>query len=221
MNGIFLTGTDTGVGKTWVAAALIRALRSAGRRVGAYKPACSGADISPDGQTVWSDLDSLRAALDRPEIPLGQICPQRFLAPLAPPLAAAREGRLVDRALLTAGLTRWSRDAEIVVVEGVGGIHCPMTADATLADIAAEWQLPTVVVSANRLGTISHTLLTIEALRNRDIPLLGFVLNDVSPEADPESRADHIREIASRGRTTCLAAMDWNQLEIPIGWLTL
>lgn len=220
MNGIFLTGTDTGVGKTWVAAALIRTLRSAGRRVGAYKPACSGAEVSPDGEPLWTDLEVLRSALDRPEIPLDRICPQRFAAPLAPPLAAAREGRTVDRGLLTRGLTQWERDAEIVVVEGVGGLHCPMTETELLADLAAEWRLPTIVVSANRLGTISHTLLTIEAIRRREIPLLGFVLNDVSPESDPAARADHLREIEKHSNARCLATVDWNAQTLPIDWLS-
>lgn len=219
MNGIFLTGTDTGVGKTWVSAALIRTLRSAGRRVGAYKPACSGAELSADGQPLWTDLEVLQSALGCPEISLDRICPQRFAAPLAPPLAAAREGKSVDRALLTSGLRRWEQDADIVVVEGVGGLHCPMTETELLADLAAEWRLPTIVVSANRLGTISHTLLTIEAIRHREIPLLGFVMNEVTPNADLEARADHIREIENRSNARCLAAVDWNARSIPIDWL--
>ena len=219
MNGIFLTGTDTGVGKTWVSAALIRTLRSAGRRVGAYKPACSGAELSADGQPLWTDLEVLQSALGRPEISLDRICPQRFAAPLAPPLAAAREGKSVDRELLTGGLRRWGQDADIVVVEGVGGLHGPMTETELLADLAAEWRLPTIVVSANRLGTISHTLLTIEAIRRREIPLLGFVLNEVTPDAAPEARADHIREIENRSNARCLATVDWNARSIPIDWL--
>ena len=215
MKTLLITGTDTGVGKTWVASTLLRSLRAAGRSVGAYKPACSGSELDEGGSAIWTDVESLRNAMGRPEIPIDAICPQRFLAPLAPPLAARREGRTVDRGLLTGGLDWWRGKAEIVVIEGAGGIHCPMTDDATLADLAMEWNAPTLVVSANRLGTINHTLLTFEALRARGVPVLGFVLNDVSPDADPESRTDHVDEIERRGRARCLATIAWEQATFP------
>ncbi len=215
MRTLLVTGTDTGVGKTWVASALLRSLRGAGKTVGAYKPACSGAETDARGETIWTDLESLRAAIGRPDVPLDAICPQRFLAPLAPPLAARREGRTVDRLLLTEGLSWWRGKADIVVIEGAGGIHCPMTEEATLADLAMEWNAPTIVVSANRLGTINHTLLTLEALRARGVPILGFVLNDVSPDGDPESRRNHVEEIERRGRVKCLATVASGQETLP------
>lgn len=211
MKTLLVTGTDTGVGKTWFASALVRALRAAGRQVGAYKPACSGAEQTGSGGTTWADVEALYRAMGRPEIPLDAVCPQRFLAPLAPPLAARLEGKEVDRGLLTAALEWWRGKADIVVIEGAGGLHCPMTEDATLADLATEWSAPTIVVAANRLGTINHTLLTLEALRARRIPVLGFVLNDVSPEADAEGRASHVEEIARRGAARCLATVSWGQ----------
>ena len=215
MKTLLVTGTDTGVGKTWIACTLVRSLRAAGKSVGAYKPACSGAEMDARGETIWTDLESLRGAIGRADIPLDAICPQRFLAPLAPPLAARHEGRTVDRALLTEGLAWWRGKADIVVIEGAGGIHCPMTEDATLADLAMEWHAPTLVVSANRLGTINHTLLTLEALRARGVPVLGFVMNDVSPDVDPESRMSHVDEIERRGRARCLATVAWNQETLP------
>lgn len=215
---IFVTGTDTGVGKTWVASLLIRGLRRRGHRVGAYKPACSGAETAADGTLHWEDLDALAAAVDDPDLSLDAICPQRFAAPLAPPLAAAREGRDVNRSLLTTGIDWWRSRVDVLVIEGAGGIHCPMTHQTTLADILAVWRFPTVIVSANRLGTINHTLLTIEAIRSREIPLLGFIMNDVGPHLDRSARDENITEIVRRGRVACLAHVDWEQREMDVGW---
>lgn len=218
MTPLMLTGTDTAVGKTWVASALIRGLKSAGYRVGAYKPVCSGAETGPDGTLHWDDIDRLAAALDQPDVSSDAICPQKFAAPLAPPLAAGREGKNVNRSLLTTGLDWWRDRADVVIVEGAGGIHCPMTHQTTLADILAVWRFPTVIVAANRLGTINHTLLTAEALRARDIPLLGFIMNDVAPKIGDDTRSQNVDEIARRGKLTCLATMEWEQRELDIRW---
>lgn len=95
MRGLFITGTDTGVGKTHIACELVRELRAVGHRVGAFKPACSGASIEADGRPHWDDVERLRDALGR-DVSDDQLCPQRFLAPLAPPIAAQQEGRAVD-----------------------------------------------------------------------------------------------------------------------------
>src|SRR6266478_4451516 len=102
LQGLFITGTDTGVGKTHVATGVIAALRSRGIRVGAYKPAVSGSVPGPDGP-VWNDLERLRAALGS-DFPAEKICPQRFHAPLAPPVAARQEGREIDASLLRTGI---------------------------------------------------------------------------------------------------------------------
>lgn len=133
LRGLFITGTDTGVGKTDVAAAIISALRSRGVRVGAYKPAASGSTPGPNGP-VWDDVARLQAALEE-EIPAEQICPQRFQAPLAPPVAARMEGKEVDAALLRSGIERWRDRAEIVIVEGAGGLLSPLTDSESVADL--------------------------------------------------------------------------------------
>src|SRR5689334_19570706 len=102
MRGLFITGTDTGVGKTHIACGILRDLREAGVRSGAYKPACSGVEFLADGRQSWSDIEALAIATGN-EFPLERICPQRFAAPLAPPAAASAEGRHVDPELLVSG----------------------------------------------------------------------------------------------------------------------
>src|SRR5690242_8270261 len=115
LRGIFITGTDTGVGKTYVAAEMIRALRGRGVRVAAYKPVVSGCrEVAGNaGPAVWDDLEILRDALGE-DVPVERIGPQRFRAPLAPPVAARLEGREVDRELIRGGLDWWRRRAEVV-----------------------------------------------------------------------------------------------------------
>lgn len=179
--GLFITGTDTGVGKTVVTGLILRELRGKGTRVGAYKPACSGAVAGPDGAPVWEDVAALRAAagFDGPD---SRICPQRFLAPVAPPQAARLEHREVDDALLTAGAAFWCGRAELLVVEGAGGWLSPLSDRSLVADVAAAFQYPLLVVARAGLGTISHTLLTIESIRSRGLSVAGIVLNE--PHAD-------------------------------------
>lgn len=181
MRGLFITGTDTGVGKTMVAATIIRTLRESGHRVGAYKPVCSGAEVGEDGAPVWTDIQALAAALGD-DVPLEKICPQRFAAPLAPPAAAALEGRRVDEPGLSAGVDSWRASAEILVVEGVGGLLCPLSDASTVADFAGRLGFPLVIVAALRLGAINQTLLTIEVARGRKLPIAGVLLNQVDPD---------------------------------------
>src|SRR5579872_7123263 len=175
LRGLFITGTDTGVGKTWVAAGVIRALCGRGVRVGAYKPAVSGSRPGLDGP-VWDDLTELQAALGT-DLPIDAISPQRFAAPLAPPVAARLEGRQVDAALLRSGIDWWRGKADFVVVEGAGGLLSPLSDRDLVADVARDLGLPLVIVGRLSLGTINHTLLTVEAARARGLAIAGIVLN--------------------------------------------
>lgn len=195
--GLFITGTDTGVGKTHVAAMIVRQLRADGVRVAAFKPACSGAEFDAIDQPHWDDLDRLRDALGQP-ITDDELCPQRFLAPLAPPVAARKEGRSVDLAAIDTGWQRCCRQADAVVVEGAGGWLCPLTGDRTFADWVAAHRLPVLIVARPGLGTINHTLLTIEAVRRRDLAVTAVVLNPSRLDAVDASTADNAEEIECR-----------------------
>ena len=204
LRGLLITGTDTGVGKTHVAALVIRQLRDEGLRVGAYKPVCSGAVCAPSGEPEWDDLARLHAAITEAHgvqpvaFTLDDLCPQRFLAALAPPIAARREGRAVDFDLLIHGVEVWRDRVDAVVIEGVGGWLCPVTDELTFADLAARWQAPVLVVARRGLGTISHTLLTIESIRRREVPIAGVILNEAAPIDDDPSVADNAAEIERR-----------------------
>ncbi|RLS44445.1 MAG: dethiobiotin synthase [Planctomycetota bacterium] len=211
-DGFFITGTDTGVGKTVVTTSLLRALMAEGANVAAYKPACSGAEFSLVEETgtpgslenphvaprpYWGDVESLfSATLER--WPRERICPQRFLAPLSPPAAAKQEGRSVDEALLVDGYRWLAGQAEMVVVEGAGGFYSPISANWLNADLAERIALPVIVVSPNRLGTINQTLLTIEAIRKRGLTVAGVVLNSLTMQPD-ESFTTNSAEIEQRG----------------------
>ncbi|MFH5805921.1 dethiobiotin synthase [Alienimonas sp. DA493] len=181
--GLFVTGTDTDVGKTYVAARLAERLRGEGRTVGVYKPACSGAEVF-HGEPVWGDVEALRSAVERPVAEDDLICPQRFVAPLAPPIAAAREGRTVDAELLTTAARRWADRCDVLIAEGAGGLLCPLALPedgpaVTVLDVAAALGYPLLIVARAGLGTVNHTLLTLAVAQARGLPVAGVVLNEI------------------------------------------
>jgi dethiobiotin synthetase len=206
LQGLFITGTDTGVGKTHVATGVISALRSRGVRVGAYKPAVTGSTVGPEG-TVWEDLIRLQAALGG-DIAIERICPQRFHAPLAPPVAARMEGTTVNAALLRSGIAWWRERVECLMVEGSGGLLSPLTESETVADLAVALAFPLVIVARRSLGTINHTLLTLEAARARGLAVAGVVLNQAGPaNADDSSVESNPRELEQRCGVPILAIL--------------
>lgn len=183
MHGLFVTGTDTGVGKTAIASALIRHLKATGISVGAYKPAVSGACLV-NGVPCWDDVETLFTALGG-TAPRERICPQTFKAPLAPPVAASAEGRSVDRGLLRTGSDWWrEQGVEALIVEGAGGLLSPLSETDLVADVARDLGWPVLIVARRGLGTINHTLLTVEAARVRGLTIAGILMNEAHA-ADP------------------------------------
>ncbi|MGQ0633759.1 MAG: dethiobiotin synthase [Planctomycetaceae bacterium] len=207
MRGLFITATDTGVGKTHLSTAIVRRLRQLGVRVGAYKPAASGAEEGPCGPQ-WADVERLYAALDG-EFPRERICPQRFSAALAPPVAARHEGRRVDCARLREGACWWRDRADLLVVEGVGGFLSPLSETETNADLACDLRFPLLVVARRTLGTINHTLLTLEAAARRGLVVAGVILNEAQPPADDDlSVESNAAELACRISAPVLASFE-------------
>ena len=194
--GLFITGTDTGVGKTVVTAALARQWCNDGVKVGAYKPACSGA-VEGESGPIWEDAETLWNAIGG-RFERDRICPQCFAAAVAPPVAACMEGRLVDAGLLRRGAQWWEDQCEFLLVEGVGGLLCPLTENETVADLAVDLALPLIIVARAGLGTINHCLLTIEAAQARRLNIAGVVLNEATPVDDDVSVATNAAEIARR-----------------------
>jgi dethiobiotin synthetase len=189
MRGLFVTGTDTGVGKTEVACALIAAARADGIDAVGMKPAQSGVVRGEP-----TDADRLRAASGAVE-PLEAICPYVFAAPLAPAVAARVEGCEISfERILDAARALAARHAA-VVVEGAGGLLVPLTERETFADLAGALGLPTLLVARAGLGTVNHTALTVEALRRRGVAIAAIVLNRTVAEDDP-SVAHNATEIA-------------------------
>jgi dethiobiotin synthetase len=173
---IVLSGTDTGIGKTFTGVGLALALRNHGRRVVAVKPLESGclendcskeASITEDGVVLaraTGQTEPLRALL-------------RFRDPVAPPEAADREGRSIDFEDLAARVAHFCASGEIAIVEGAGGLLSPLTWDKSIVDLAKHLQASVLLVAADRLGTINHTLMAIEIVKAAGLPLLGIVLN--------------------------------------------
>ena len=186
MQTIFVTGTDTNVGKTYVSCLLIRKLRAASLTVGAYKPACSGAEFDADGRPFWSDIEALRAAAGA-ELSLDVICPQRFLAAVAPNVAAEMEGSTVSSDLLLNGFAAWGKKVDALIVEGAGGVFCPLSNELTVLDLATQIQAPVIVVAANRLGVISHTRLTVDRLRQSGLEVAAVILNEAQTRDSADS----------------------------------
>jgi len=207
--GLFITGTNTGVGKTYVACLIARTLAAEGRRVGVYKPIASGC-LRSGGELISPDAISLWEAAGRP----GQrdrVCPQQFEAPLAPHRAARAEGKQVDRELLYRGIEFWHDLAEIVLIEGAGGLLSPVDEDLYNADLANEFGYPLIVVAANALGVINQTLQTlVTAATFRDgLEVAGVVLNDIGPPGDDVSRDSNPGELKARCVPPVLAHVKW------------
>jgi len=178
--GLIITGTDTGVGKTLVAGAIADHFRRSGRPVAVCKPVATGC-IHRRGALVSEDAEFLAHCADTRH-PLDLICPQRFEEPLAPAVAAERANQPLDWAAIDSAIATLSQDAEAIIVEGVGGILTPMDHRHTFLDVPAWLQVPALIVARAGLGTINHTLLTIMALRAKNVPIVGVVINRYPPE---------------------------------------
>jgi dethiobiotin synthetase len=221
--GLFITGTDTEIGKTYVASLVARALVEAGHRVGVYKPAASGC-LARDGTLVSLDAEALWQAAGSP-LSLAEVCPQKFAAPLAPHLAAAAEGRTLDGDLLRRGLDVWLARSEVVLVEGAGGLMSPLGEEEYVADLAMDFGFPLVIVAANALGTINRVLETcITAATFRDgLEVAGIVLNEPRRSGDDPSTAHNAREIRRRAVPPLLAEVGFGaaRFEPAVDWYKL
>ncbi len=184
MRGVFITGSDTGVGKTVIGAALAWRLSLEGLAVRPRKPVESGC-AAGQGGVHSGDRETYYAAIGGRE-PLTRIGPYRFRAPLSPERAAALEGRTLRLDDLIEACREEICPEDFLLVEGAGGFYSPLTADAQNADLAVALGLPVLVVSADRLGAIHQVLLTVEAVARRGLILAGVVLNQTTPGGDPQ-----------------------------------
>jgi len=185
---LFVTGTDTGVGKTVVCAALVSALRGRGIEAGYLKPLASGCQRRGD-ELVSTDAEFVRSFCGLDD-PLNLICPVRLEAPLAPLAAARAAGTAIDLRPVYAAWRQLKRDKDVLVVEGVGGLLVPISDNLTVASLVSDWGVPCLVVARPSLGTINHTLLTLYTLASYGITCPGFVFG-----GDDENAAQNAASI--------------------------
>ena len=175
MRSVFVTGTDTGAGKTLASCTLLHALRARGLRAVGMKPVASGCELAAEG---WRNADALalwQASQPRPAY--ADLNPFALPEPLAPELAARAAGVQVGLEPILAAYARLQAQADAVVVEGVGGWAAPLSASLMQADLVRALQLPVVLVVGLRLGCLNHALLTFAAIRNDNLPVAGWVMN--------------------------------------------
>lgn len=175
--GLFVTGTDTGVGKTRVAVALIHALRAQGLRVAAMKPVSAGSEPGQLNEDVVALMQAANVQSD-----VTDVNPYAFAEPIAPHIAAQQAGVTIELSVIAEAYARLAAQSDIVVVEGAGGWRVPLNDHADMADLAQRLGLPVVMVVGVRLGCISHAVLTADAIRGRQLPWAGWVGNHIDPE---------------------------------------
>ncbi len=178
--GVFITGTDTGVGKTVAAAALVHALARAGLRVAPMKPIAAGA-TQQDGRWANDDTRALLEAAGMGHELTDAVTPVLLREPMAPHIAAALEGRELSFEGIAAARARLESDADFLVVEGVGGFMVPLAEGLDTVDLARAFALPVVLVVGLRLGCLNHALLTVRAIRAAGLTLAGWIANTLDP----------------------------------------
>ncbi len=174
--GIFITGTDTGVGKTVVAAGLALALRARGLKVGVMKPVATGCEENGRGLISYDAVFLFEAAEN--EYP-ALTNPLRYRSPVAPSVAASLESRSVDLAKIRKAYLELGRHYDFLIVEGIGGLMVPLTNDYFVANMIRDFKLPMIIVARGSLGTINHALLTIDAATVRGLDIRGIIFNRI------------------------------------------
>ncbi|WP_147653078.1 dethiobiotin synthase [Vulcaniibacterium gelatinicum] len=197
--GLYVTGTDTGVGKTVASAALLHALRAQGRRAIGMKPVASGCEPTAHG---WRNADALalQAASD-PRPDYADCNPYALRLPLAPELAARADGVEVELAPILAAHARLAAQAEVVVVEGVGGWAAPLSGTLDQADLVRALQLPVVLVIGLRLGCLNHAYLSARAIAADGCRLVGWIASRIDPAMDAAD--DNLALLRSRLPAPC------------------
>ncbi|UCD35301.1 MAG: dethiobiotin synthase [Nitrospiraceae bacterium] len=203
--GIFITGTDTGVGKTFIAEGLIRAMRKRGTSVCPMKPVETGCPVK-EGMLVPGDALRLMKASGIQE-PLNLINPYRFRRPLAPAVAAGADGVRIRKGNIISAYHLLSRRYSRVLIEGAGGIMVPLSGRYLFLDLVTDLGVPVLIVARPGLGTVNHTLLTVDALRHKGALVIGVVLNAAVPLGRDPSVKDNPAVIEKLGRVPVLGVV--------------
>lgn len=184
MNSVFVTGTDTEVGKTRISVALVELLQQQGKKVAVMKPIASGCDMTAGGLRN-DDAIKLRQQADV-DVAYDLVNPYAFEPAIAPHIAAEQVGVEIDLAIIQQNFNHIQQQSDVVVVEGAGGWLVPLNKTQTMADLAKTLNLPIILVVDIRLGCINHALLTVEAIKQSGLPLQGWVANQLKPNQQAE-----------------------------------
>lgn len=216
--GFFVTGTDTGVGKTRVAVALIQALRAQGLRVAAMKPVSAGSEPGELNEDVVALMQAANVAAN-----VSDVNPYAFAEPIAPHIAAQRAGVTIELSVIAAAYSRLAASADVVVVEGAGGWRVPLNEREDMADLALCLGLPVVLVVGLRLGCLSHAMLTAESIFSRRVPWAGWVGNHIDPSM--AQQAANLDALRLRLPEPCLGVQGFSPAPIDLAvapeWLKL
>jgi len=174
-SGLFVTGTDTGVGKTLIAGAIAKILTDDGLKVGVFKPIATGCHRAWEGLVSY-DTEFLAYCV-KSDLPVSTITPISYLTKAGPVVGAAREGIPIDFDKIAAAYKNICKNSDIVIVEGVDGVRVPLTTEFDLLDLAVEFDLPVVIVARPNPGTVNHTLMTIDCVRAAELKIAGVVIN--------------------------------------------
>ncbi len=204
----FIIGTDTNVGKTYVASALVRHFAKAGYQTIGMKPIASGCMQTPDGDLLNDDVLALSTA-SNVVAPLDLTNPYRFSPAIAPHIAAEQAEEIIDCEKIKQAYHELTQLAEVVVVEGAGGFLVPLNRQETLADLAVTLNIPMILVVGMRLGCINHALLTVEAIKSRGLTLAGWVANQV--DAEMPVFEENLASLQQRIAAPCISVVRWQK----------
>ena len=204
MTGLLITGTDTGVGKTFVACGLAALLCATGKKVGVMKPVETGCEMK-GGQLYPADALRLRQ-FSGSTVPLELLCPYRFAPPLAPVIAGEMAGVRIERKRILACYEQIAAQHDITLVESAGGLLVPLGERYTFADLSRDLDIPLLVVVGSKLGAINHTLLTLCCARSRGLSVRGYILNHVTPTPDLAARSNR-QALAQSTDIPCLGSL--------------
>jgi dethiobiotin synthetase len=189
MPRFLVTGTDTGIGKTTVASAIAAAFRLRDCAVGVMKPIETGCAVDSSGELIAADARQLQYFAESSD-PLDVICPFRFRAPLAPAVAARRDGIALELSAVADAVERFAATHPLALIEGAGGLLVPLAGRTTFADLARSCALRLLIVVGNRLGALNHAQLTVRCAAAAGLSVAGYVVNTLQPEDDLAARTN-------------------------------
>ena len=202
----FIIGTDTNVGKTYIASALVKEFVGLGFKTIGMKPVASGCQYNKNHELINEDVTALMKVSNVTST-LDVINPYRFIPAIAPHIAAEQAGVSIDLEVIANAYQILTRLAEVVIVEGAGGLLVPLNATQTLADLVKLLNIPIILVVGMRLGCINHALLTIELIKARGLTLAGWVANEIDPTMNMFE--DNLSSLQQRISAPCLGVVRW------------